>query len=113
MTAAGLPLPNSPSLAGWCRQLLARRPSGLWIGTVLVRRIEVLAKVTRPRQVDPLVRCILAALDLEQTSPGHPDTPSSASRPGPPVPLADLESSLGLDPSLLRPLLGSLERDAL
>jgi hypothetical protein len=113
MTAAGLPLPNSPRLAGWCRQLLARRPSGLWIGTVLVRRIEVLAKVTRTRQVDPLAQCILAALDLEQTSPGHPDSPSPASRSGPAVRLADLESCLGLDSSFLRSLIGSLERDAL
>jgi len=111
MTAAALPFPNNLSLAGWCRQLLARSPSGLWVGTVLVRRIEVLAKVTRTRPVEPLLRWILAALDLERTSPSHPDRLSSASRPGPAVQLADLESSLGLDPTLLRPLVGSLERD--
>jgi hypothetical protein len=113
MTAAALPFPNSPILAGWWRQLSARRPSTLWIGSVRVHRIEVLAKVLRTRPLDSLVRFVLAAIDAEKRSDSHDDNLSATPRQGPSVQLAGLESSLGLDSALLSPLLGRLERDGL
>lgn len=113
MTASALAFPNSQTLAGWWRQLSARQPSALWVGHVRIHRIEALAEVLRNQSLDPLARYILTFFGLERSADAFRDSRTSSLREGHSVSLEDLESSLGLDPSLVRRVLAQLERDGL
>src|SRR5580704_12091543 len=70
MTAsAPLAFPGSRTLASWWRQFTALRPRGLWIGHLLLHRVEALVGLTRPCRPDPFHLLILKALTL---TPGEP-----------------------------------------
>jgi hypothetical protein len=51
-------------LAGWWRQLAPLAPKGLWVGPLLVHRLEALARVDRPAAADPFQRLVLEAVEL-------------------------------------------------
>jgi hypothetical protein len=112
MTAAALAFPNSQTLAGWWRQLSARCPSAIWVGHVRIHRVEALADTSRTKPLDHLARSILELLDLERNL-ALTDTRASSLREGWPVSLSNLESALGLDSSLVRPVMMQLERGGL
>ena len=59
-----MPFPGSRTLAGWWRQFAPRSPQRLWVGHLLVQRLEVLVRVTRPATADPLSRLVLRALGV-------------------------------------------------
>ena len=63
MTAAQpLTWPSSRILAGWWSHLDRFRPRGLWLGQLLLHRVEAPVVVVRPPSLDPLGRFLLEAL---------------------------------------------------
>jgi hypothetical protein len=65
MTAAvALAFPPGRVVAGWWRQLAPYSPQALWIGHLLVHRVEALARVDRPRQLDAFTSLLLQAVAL-------------------------------------------------
>jgi hypothetical protein len=61
-TAAPLAFPGSRVLAGWWRQLAPIGPVALWVGRLLLHRVETLVRVTRSQHPDPFALLILQAL---------------------------------------------------
>lgn len=57
-----LVFPTSRVLAGWWRQLSPLRPRCLWIGHLLLHRVEALAGVAHSVPLDPLDSLLLKAL---------------------------------------------------
>lgn len=65
MTApAPLAFPGSRTLAGWWRQLTPSRPRGLWVGHLLLHRVEALVGLSRTRRPDSFDLLILQGLAL-------------------------------------------------
>jgi hypothetical protein len=61
-TAAPLAFPGSRVLAGWWRQLAPTAPRALWVGRLLLHRVETLVRVTRPLRPDAFNLLLLAAV---------------------------------------------------
>ncbi len=59
---AALAFPGARSLAGWWRQLAPCQPRSLWVGHLLLHRVEALAVVARSDRLDPLHRLVLQAM---------------------------------------------------
>lgn len=65
MTAVGaLAFPGSSTLAQWWRQLAPRQPRTLWVGHLLLHRIEALVRHARPTPLEPLHFLVLKALTV-------------------------------------------------
>jgi hypothetical protein len=93
MTGAGaLPLPGSRTLANWARQLVSWQPGALWVGHLLLHRVEALVRRTLAVRTDPLQALVLRALAV---------TPGQS--------LQELQTRLHLDRQLLERLLRALE----
>jgi hypothetical protein len=86
-------------LAGWWKQLGSLQPQALWIGHVVLHRVEALVAVQQPSRLDKLSRLALKALTLL--------APAAA----PTLPL--LNERLHLGPQVLRRLLHQLEVEGL
>jgi hypothetical protein len=67
-TAAPLAFPGSRVLAGWWRQLAPTGPGALWVGRVLLHRVESLVRVCRPLRPDAFTLLILAAVAEAETA---------------------------------------------
>jgi hypothetical protein len=107
MTAASsLAFPGSRTLAGWWRQLAPLRPRALWVGHLLLHRVEALVATVRARRLDPLSRFLLQALAAEQ--PGQ-----AAALPEPEDFLRRLDQRLPLGNQLLRQALRALTFEGL
>ncbi len=91
---APLVFPGGRILAGWWRQLAPWQPQALWVGHLLLHRVEALVGLTRARRADPFTLLTLKALASGQT-------------------LASLEQCLHLERSLLRQVLRQLVADRL
>ncbi len=85
--------PGGRVLAGWWKQLAAWRPQTLWIGSVLLERVEVLCSVKQVQPLSAIDGVLLDALDVT--------TPSS---------VAALDGALGLGLNLLGQMLARLEQ---
>ncbi len=97
MTAlSSLIFPNSRVLAGWWKLLVPLRLQALWVGHLILHRVEALVAVERPQQLDPLPHFVLKALALT----------SDAS-------LEAMNQRLHLGHPLLRQVLGSLKKNGL
>src|SRR5947207_11783421 len=68
---APLVFPTSRVLAGWWRQLSPLRPRCLWIGHLLLHRVEALASVAQPVPLDTLDGLILKALAIAPEATAH------------------------------------------
>lgn len=68
IAASSLAFPAAKHLATWWRQLAAFQPQALWVGHLLLHRLELLAEVLHAEEIDPLARHVLAALSLEQSA---------------------------------------------
>jgi hypothetical protein len=65
MTAAlTTALPGSRTLLGWWRELAAWQPQGLWLGHLLLHRVEALVEVAHRRRLDRLRQAVLRAHSL-------------------------------------------------
>lgn len=62
MTASPLAFPGSRTLAEWWRQLASRQPRSLWVGHLLLHRVEALTRRTQPAPFEPLQRLVLQGL---------------------------------------------------
>jgi hypothetical protein len=102
MTAASLAFPGGRILTGWWRQLAPLRPLGLWIGHLLLHRVEALVCLQQHFRPDRLSRLLLQALSLNRSAP------VSSRRP-----LQELEARLHLGSQILRRALHQLEREGL
>src|SRR5947209_6815734 len=70
MTAGpALTFPGSRTVAGWWRQLAACQPRALWVGHLLLHRVEALVRVARPRRPERLTLLVLQALHLGDGQP--------------------------------------------
>jgi hypothetical protein len=95
MTAvSSLVFPGGRVLAGWSRQLASLQPAQLWVGHLLLHRVEALVCVARPCRPDPLSLLVLRALRLAGT-------------------LAALEEHMRLGPQFLVQLLRDLQAQRL
>jgi hypothetical protein len=104
--AAPLLFPGGRTLSGWWRQLAPWRPRALWIGHLLLHRVEALVRVTRPRRPDPFMQLVLKALWLEEAN----DTPNAVTVP---QRLERIQSRLHLERPLLAQVLRRLESEGL
>ncbi|HEV3083634.1 MAG TPA: hypothetical protein VGY66_27885 [Gemmataceae bacterium] len=65
MTAApALAFPSSKTLLSWWTQLAPLRPSALWVGHLLLHRVEALVSAQRPCPIDPIALFVLRAVAL-------------------------------------------------
>jgi len=65
MTAApALAFPPSKTLLSWWTQLAPLRPSALWVGHLLLHRVEALVAAQRPCPIDPIALFVLRAVAL-------------------------------------------------
>ncbi|HEV3444311.1 MAG TPA: hypothetical protein VG099_06685, partial [Gemmataceae bacterium] len=65
MTAApALAFPPSKTLLSWWTQLAPFRPSALWVGHLLLHRVEALVSAQRPCPIDPIALFVLRAVAL-------------------------------------------------
>jgi DNA-binding transcriptional ArsR family regulator len=64
-SAPSLGFPGGRTLAGWWRDLAAWRPRSLWIGHLLLHRVEALARVSLRTALDPFDHLALKALAVE------------------------------------------------
>jgi hypothetical protein len=103
MTVAPLAIPSSRVLTGWWRQLAPLRPLGLWIGHLLLHRVEALVSLQQSLRTDRLTRLLLQALTL------HRPFPSTATN----HPLRGLADFLHLSPPMLSQALRQLETEGL
>jgi hypothetical protein len=101
--AAALAFPGSRTLASWWRQLAPYQPLRLWVGHLIVHRVEALALVRKPQTVDALNGLLLGALDLAQ---------KRGRRDGQDL-VGDVDAQLGLGRSLVVQALRRLEADGL
>jgi hypothetical protein len=63
MTAAGsLSFPDGRTLAGWERQLAPWQPQALWVGHLILHRVEALVRCARLTRLEPLQLLLLKAL---------------------------------------------------
>jgi hypothetical protein len=58
-------LPAGRTLAGWWRQLAPWQPRAIWVGQLLLHRVEALTRLNRNCPLDPFTRLVLQALTLE------------------------------------------------
>lgn len=94
--SAPLPFPGSRTLAGWWRQLTPWQPRALWVGHLLLHRIEALSRRTQLTQPDPFHLLMLKALAL-----------------APPPTLAALAERLHLDRQVIGQVLRTLTTEGL
>src|SRR6516164_196200 len=104
--AAPLLFPGSRTLSGWWRQLAAWQPHALWIGHLLLHRVEALVRVTQPRRADPFMQLVLPALRLDEAN----DAPHTLAMP---QRLERIQSRLHLERPLLAQVLRRLESEGL
>jgi hypothetical protein len=104
--AAPLLFPGSRTLSGWWRQLAAWQPHALWIGHLLLHRVEALVRVTQPRRADPFMQLVLRALRLDEAN----DAPHTLAMP---QRLERIQSRLHLERPLLAQVLRRLESEGL
>jgi hypothetical protein len=57
--------PAGRTLAGWWRQLAPWQPTAVWVGQLLLHRVEALTRLNRSCPLDAFTRLILQALALE------------------------------------------------
>jgi hypothetical protein len=101
--AAPLTFPGSKPLSDWWRLLAPWRPRDLWIGHLLLHRVEAPVRLARSVHPDRFALLVLRALALEEASP-----PPAAADP------ADvLDRHLHLGRSWLHAVLGKLLADGL
>jgi hypothetical protein len=67
-TAAPLAFPGSRVLAGWWRQLAPTAPRAVWVGRLLLHRVETLVRMARPQRPDTFTLLILRALAQSETA---------------------------------------------
>lgn len=72
MTASPPAFPGSRTLAEWWRQLASRQPRALWVGHLLLHRVEALTRRTQSVPFEPLQRLVLQGVTL------YPDEPLPA-----------------------------------
>lgn len=97
MTAAGpLVFPGSRVLAGWWQQLAPGNPQALWVGHLLLHRIEAMVWTNRPRPLDRFAQLVLQSLTLSQERT-----------------VFALEQLLRLHPPILRQVLHRLQKEGL
>jgi hypothetical protein len=97
MTAVSpLVFPGSRTLASWWKQLAPLRPRALWVGHLLLHRVEALATLHLLSPLEQIFLFVMRALALA----------GKAS-------LQDLDQRLHLGPPLLRQLLRQLQSDKL
>jgi len=97
MTVEGaLPFPGSRTLASWGRQLASWQPGALWVGHILLHRVEALVRRTVAVQLEPFQALVLKALAVR-----------------PAQSLQELQAHLHLDRQLLEGLLQALHRAGL
>lgn len=92
---AALRFPSGRAVAGWWRQLRPYEPRSLWIGHLLLHRVEASVEVCRD---DPIGPCDAALLMLLKTRG--------------PAPVAELAERLFIDTPLARRQLGALRSRA-
>jgi hypothetical protein len=104
--ASSLAFPGSRTLAGWWRQLAPRQPQAVWVGHLFLHRVEALFRLSRPCRLDPFLRHVLRALELEAHNP--------TSEPLPPEKVLDqLDDRLRLGRPVLRQVLRGLASEGL
>jgi hypothetical protein len=64
-----LVFPGSRVLAGWSRQLAVRQPQALWVGHLLLHRVETLAEWVEPCPLEPLCWFVLRGVHLAGAAP--------------------------------------------
>jgi hypothetical protein len=101
--AAPLLFPGSRTLSGWWRQLDPWRPRALWVGHLLLHRVEALVELSRPRRTDPILQLVLRALRLDDTA----DARTVPER------LEEVERLLHLERPLLAQVVRRLEAEGL
>src|SRR5262249_39925937 len=79
--------------AGWWKQLAPWRPQSLWIGSLVLERVEALCSIEHAEPLAPLDNLLLTNLSARQMTDG-----------------AALVRRLGIGEVLLNRLLGRLER---
>src|SRR5260370_8398251 len=117
MTAVSpLVFPGSRTLAGWWKQFAPLQPRALWVGHLLLHRVEALAVLQLPSALDPVAHFVLQALavadggslqaldqrlhlglpllrqlvrQLESANLAHPHDAGSSPPPPPPPPRLD------------------------
>jgi hypothetical protein len=95
MTAApALVFPGGRTLAGWWKQLVSYAPRALWVGHLLLHRVEALVAVHKPFRVDPLPGFVLRAVSAGAS-------------------LEELDDRLHLGRPLIRQILQQLESEKL
>ncbi len=60
--AAALAFPGGRTLAGWWRQLAPWQPRNLWVGHLLLHRVEALVRLTRQMPLASLDHSLLQAM---------------------------------------------------
>jgi hypothetical protein len=107
MTAASpLVFPGSRTLAEWWRQLAAWQPRALWVGRLLVHRLEAAVQLSHPCRLDRFTLLVLRAVALAETR--RVDVAAES-----PDSLALLDEHLRLGRSWLTGLLGKLQTGGL
>jgi hypothetical protein len=97
MTAVSpLVFPGSRTLAAWWKQLSSLQPQALWVGHLLVHRVEALVAQVSPCPIDAFTRLSLKALELAPAATAEA-----------------LESRLHLGPQVVRQLLRQQEAEGL
>ncbi len=97
MTAvSALIFPPGRILAGWWKHLAGLQPQGLWVGHLLLHRVEALVALQKPLHLDPFLRLILRAVAV-----------------GPGQTAEQLDQLLHLGCSLVRQILRRLQSEKL
>src|SRR5262249_3317534 len=91
---APLVFPGGRTVAGWWRQLASWQPRAIWVGPLLLQRVEALVGLTQVRHADSFTRLTLKALASGQT-------------------VESLQERLHLERPLVRQVLRQLEVDQL
>src|SRR5262245_39636042 len=99
--APSLAFPGSRTLAGWWRQLAPHHPRQLWVGHLLLHRVEAPARLTRICHPDAFTLLLLKALVLESPAEGAG------------TPLESLEGRLHLGRQVLLQVLRGLAAEGL
>lgn len=104
IAASSLAFPGNKPLATWRRLLAPFAPRDLWVGHLLLHRLEVLAEISEPEKTDPLTLLVLHALSLVHAANHRPYDPDW---------LPHLDERLHLGPAILQQLVHGLQNQAL
>jgi hypothetical protein len=114
MTAAApMAFPAGKVLGDWWRQLAPREPVALWVGRLLIHRVEALALVEQRNSLDPVTLHLLRALTVGKTIGAGEEMRYASGSAIAAATLKDIETILGLPSSFVHSLLIGAERHGL